>query len=273
MILRNWQLQFTASTVLCSPKFPLALKSLTSRTILRKQQGLQTTITMIAWGHQRYPETFPGQMKQRPKCSRRPKFVPGKMVWGSETQRKETAGLWGDGRLAALGHVPDCVYLGPLLRSPFSQAPEQTAQDAEVGLSYLEATLVSHWTRHPPPSSPWGRAYGRGTTPRCCVSVQKPPDHAGTYQKSCMILWLGVKKVVILCVSHSRNIGTHLLYEPTNRASGSRKGDAPPSVVPLCWGGWTPVNELLSWGWPGPETDLCEIVTGQKWVNGIFYNG
>lgn len=30
------------------PKFPLALKSLTSRTILRKQQGLQTTITMIA---------------------------------------------------------------------------------------------------------------------------------------------------------------------------------------------------------------------------------
>lgn len=54
-----------------------------------------------------------------------------------------------------------------------------------------------------------------------------------------------MKEVVILYVSHPGNIGTHLLYELTNRASGSRKEDAPPSVVPF-EEGETPVNKLLN---------------------------
>lgn len=51
----------------------------------------------------------------------------------------------GEGRLAALGHIPDCLYLSPLLRSPFSQAPQHTAQDAELWLNYMEVTL-EHWS-------------------------------------------------------------------------------------------------------------------------------
>lgn len=77
-ILRNWRLKAPSKHSSVLPKFPLALKSLTSRTTLRKQQGYQTTITVMAGGLQQNPGTVPGQMKQRPECSRRPKCVPGK---------------------------------------------------------------------------------------------------------------------------------------------------------------------------------------------------
>lgn len=63
----------------CAPKFPLVLKSLTSRTTLRKQQAHQITVTMMAGGLQQEPGAGPKTDETKPKCSRRLKCVPGNM--------------------------------------------------------------------------------------------------------------------------------------------------------------------------------------------------
>lgn len=86
-ILRNWRLKAPSKHSSVLPKFPLALKPLTSRTTLRKQQGYQTTITMMAGGLQQNPGTVPGQMKQRPNVLEDPSVSLG--TWPEPVKPRE----------------------------------------------------------------------------------------------------------------------------------------------------------------------------------------
>ena len=72
-----------------------------------------------------------------------------------------------------------------------------------------------------------------------CVCVHKPTDYAGIYQMSSMILCMSVDSLEGGGQSRREKVGAYMnsCNELTNRASGSRKGNSPPSAAPLCGGG------------------------------------
>lgn len=204
MIWRNWQLKVPSKHSSVSPKFPLALKSFTSRATLRKQQATQTTMTMTVWGLQQNPETVSGQMKQRLKYSGRPKCVPGKMAWASDTQRTKTGSLGKEGWLPWVTYQSFSKPPFNILLLKDSTSPSAGCSSAQLFLNYAQGplTFLTEFLLLPTQfyggemwscsSFPGWRVHSRGTaaTGRACAHL--PTDGTGTYQMSSTVVWMGV---------------------------------------------------------------------------------
>lgn len=83
-----------------------------------------------------------------------------------------------------------------------------------------------------------------------CVCMCKLIDYVRVYQMVSIVLWVAVDSLEgrgrSICMSVTEE---KVSVQRENRASGSRKGDSFPSVVPVCWGVERP--QICSWvGWP-----------------------
>lgn len=133
----------------CAPKFPLVLKSLTSRTALRKQQAHQTTVTMMAGGLQQEPRDGPKRWNKNPNVLEDSRVSLGTWLEPVKPREREQQ-VFGEGRLAAQGHTPVCLSKAPFKISLFKDPTSSSADCADAGLflSHVVGPLV-FFTEHP----------------------------------------------------------------------------------------------------------------------------